>query len=230
MAKTTCAWRASSCRLSRTMRFWSRSSPTASACPATRPPFRAADHKRVPEDIAEQPVIIGHEFCGEIVEVGAKWQGQVQGGREVRASSRRINYKGSLASPGYSYQYCRRRRAPMPSFPTEVMEMNCLLDYKARRLLLRLPVRAAELHHRRIPRPCITPANGSYVHEMGIKEGGNAAILAGAGPMGLGTIDYAIHCDRKPGLLVVTDIDQARLDRAASHLHRRRGRQERHRG
>ena len=51
---------------------------------------------------------------------------------------------------------------------------------------------------------------------MGIKEGGNAAILAGAGPMGLGMIDYAIHCDRKPGLLVVTDIDQARLDRAAS--------------
>ena len=51
---------------------------------------------------------------------------------------------------------------------------------------------------------------------MGIKEGGNLAILAGAGPMGMGAIDYAIHCDRKPGLLVVTDIDQARLDRAAS--------------
>ncbi len=42
------------------------------------------------------------------------------------------------------------------------------------------------------------------------------AILAGVGPMGLGAIDYAIHCDRRPGLLVVTDIDQARLDRAAS--------------
>ena len=51
---------------------------------------------------------------------------------------------------------------------------------------------------------------------MGIVEGGNLAILAGAGPMGLGAIDYAIHCDRKPGLLVITDIDQARLDRAAS--------------
>lgn len=34
--------------------------------------------------------------------------------------------------------------------------------------------------------------------------------------MGLGAIDYAIHCDRKPGLLVITDIDQARLDRATS--------------
>ena len=62
----------------------------------------------------------------------------------------------------------------------------------------------------------ITPSPAAIVHEMGIREGGNMAILAGAGPMGLGAIDYAIHCDRKPGLLVVTDIDQARLDRAAS--------------
>jgi threonine dehydrogenase-like Zn-dependent dehydrogenase len=51
---------------------------------------------------------------------------------------------------------------------------------------------------------------------MGITEGGSMAILAGVGPMGLGAIDYAIHCDRKPGLLVVTDIDDARLERAAS--------------
>ena len=57
---------------------------------------------------------------------------------------------------------------------------------------------------------------GSYVHEMGIREGGSMAILAGAGPMGLGAIDYAVHCDRKPSLLVVTDIDDERLKRAAS--------------
>jgi len=57
---------------------------------------------------------------------------------------------------------------------------------------------------------------GTYVHDMGIVEGGNMAILAGVGPMGLGLIDYTIHCDRKPGLLVVTDIDNARLERAAS--------------
>jgi threonine dehydrogenase-like Zn-dependent dehydrogenase len=34
--------------------------------------------------------------------------------------------------------------------------------------------------------------------------------------MGMGAIDYALHCNRKPGLLVVTDIDQQRLDRAKS--------------
>jgi len=34
--------------------------------------------------------------------------------------------------------------------------------------------------------------------------------------MGLAAIDYALHCDRKPGMIAVTDIDQTRLDRAAS--------------
>jgi threonine dehydrogenase-like Zn-dependent dehydrogenase len=58
---------------------------------------------------------------------------------------------------------------------------------------------------------------GSYVHEMGIKAGGKMAILAGAGPMGLGAIDYAINNpDINPSLLVVTDVDDARLARAAS--------------
>jgi threonine dehydrogenase-like Zn-dependent dehydrogenase len=50
---------------------------------------------------------------------------------------------------------------------------------------------------------------------MGIREGGKMAILAGVGPMGLGAIDYALHCDRKPGMIVVTDIDDTRLSRAA---------------
>ena len=41
------------------------------------------------------------------------------------------------------------------------------------------------------------------------------ALLAGVGPMGLGAIDYALHSDRRPALLVVTDIDDNRLSRAA---------------
>jgi threonine dehydrogenase-like Zn-dependent dehydrogenase len=41
------------------------------------------------------------------------------------------------------------------------------------------------------------------------------AILAGVGPMGLGAIDYALHQDRKPGLIIVTDIDETRLAMAA---------------
>ncbi|KGT34643.1 hypothetical protein HC02_15615 [Vibrio parahaemolyticus] len=51
---------------------------------------------------------------------------------------------------------------------------------------------------------------------MGIKEGGALALLACAGPMGMGAIDYAINGPVKPTLVVVTDIDAARLDRAES--------------
>jgi threonine dehydrogenase-like Zn-dependent dehydrogenase len=53
---------------------------------------------------------------------------------------------------------------------------------------------------------------------MGIAEGGSLALLAGVGPMGLGAIDYAIHNPRKPSRLVVTDIDDKRLGRAAQLL------------
>ena len=38
------------------------------------------EHKRVPDNVAENPVIIGHEFAGEIVEVGSKWASEFKAG------------------------------------------------------------------------------------------------------------------------------------------------------
>ena len=35
---------------------------------------QGAKHKRVPNDVADHPVIIGHEMCGVILEVGKKWR------------------------------------------------------------------------------------------------------------------------------------------------------------
>lgn len=55
---------------------------------------------------------------------------------------------------------------------------------------------------------------------MGIVPGGKVALLAGAGPMGLGMIAYLLNCDRRPSLFVVTDIDDARLARRRSALPR----------
>ena len=40
------------------------------------------DHKRIPNDVAENPIIIGHEFSGEIVEVGARWQHKFKAGQK----------------------------------------------------------------------------------------------------------------------------------------------------
>ena len=174
---------------------------------------QGSDHKRVPKDIDRNPVIVGHEFCGEIVKVGSKWQHKFKPGQKFSIQPA-MNYKGSLDAPGYSYRYIGGS-ATYAIIPNEVMETNCLLEYHNDAFFYGS---VAE------PMSCIVGTyhamyhtkNGSYVHNMGIVEGGNMAILAGVGPMGIGAIDYAIHCDRKPGLLVVTDIDEARLKRAAS--------------
>jgi L-sorbose 1-phosphate reductase len=172
---------------------------------------QGADHKRVPDDVAENPVIVGHEFCGQLVEVGAKWQDQFRAGQKFSIQPA-LNYKGSLDAPGYSYQYIGGD-ATYIIIPKEVMEMNCLLAYEGDAFFYGS---LAE------PMSCIAGAfhasyhttQGSYIHEMGITEGGKMAILAGVGPMGLGAIDYAIHCGRRPKSIVVTDIDQVRIDRA----------------
>ncbi|MDR1153788.1 MAG: zinc-binding dehydrogenase [Bacteroidales bacterium] len=174
---------------------------------------QGADHKRVPDHVAENPIIIGHEFCGEIVEVGEKWQDKFRAGMKFSIQPA-LNYKGSLDAPGYSYRYIGGD-ATYIIIPNEVMEMNCLLEYTGEAFFLGS---LAE------PMSCVIGAfhasyhttNGVYTHLMGIKEGGNMAILAGVGPMGLAAINYIIHCPRKPGLLVVTDIDDTRLKRAAS--------------
>ena len=50
--------------------------------------IQGGDHKRVPKDIAVNPIIIGHEFCGEIVAVGAKWRHRFQPGNHVKSCRR----------------------------------------------------------------------------------------------------------------------------------------------
>ena len=117
-------------------------------------------------------------------------------------------------SPGYSYEFCGGD-ATYCILPAEVMECGCLLEYTGEAYY------QASLAE---PMSCSIGAfhaayhtqMGVYTHEMGIKEGGKLAIVAGAGPMSLGALTYALHCDRKPGL-VVADINQDRLDRA-EHL------------
>lgn len=175
-------------------------------------------HKRVPRDIAQNPTIIGHEFSGEVVEVGKRWRDQFSAGDKFSIQPA-LNYEqgpvGILSAPGYSYRYIGGD-ATCVVIPQEVMAQGCLLRYEGRGYY---PASLSE------PLSCVIGAMhasyhttpGSYVHRMEIVDGGNMAILAGVGPMGLAAISYAIRRrDRRPRLLVVTDIDQARLDRAAS--------------
>ena len=171
------------------------------------------DHKRVPNNVAENPTIVGHEFCGEIIAVGENWKEKYKPGDHFTIQPAHF-YKGSLMAPGYSYPYCGGS-SQYANIPFETLVTDNLLPYNSDTFFY------GSLSE---PMSCIvgtframyhtTP--GSYEHSMGIKEGGKMALLASVGPMGLGAIDYALHCDRRPSLLVVTDIDDARLKRAAS--------------
>lgn len=174
---------------------------------------QGGSHKRVPNDVGTNPIIIGHEFCGELIEVGKKWQHKFKAGSKFSIQPA-LNYEGTLDAPGYSFPHIGGN-ATYVIIPHQVMDMDCLLPYDGDAYFLgglAEPVSCVvgtfhAMYHTK---------SGSYKHHMGIVEGGNLAILAGVGPMGLCAIDYAMHCDRKPGRLVVTDIDDARLERAAS--------------
>ena len=172
------------------------------------------NHKRVHDDVKDHPAIIGHEMAGDIVQVGKNHADKFKPGMKFTLQPA-LNYKGTMWSPGYSYEffggdttYC--------IIPSEVMELGCFLEYKGRAYY------EASLAE---PMSCSIGAfnaayhtkMGVYEHMMGIKEGGKLAIMAGAGPMGLGALSYALNRDVKPGMIVVTDINQDRLDRA-EHL------------
>ena len=170
-----------------------------------------SDHKRVPDTIKEHPIITGHEFSGVIVKVGESLKDKYKPGDKFVLQPA-MNYKGSPYSAGYSYEYFGGN-ATYTIIPREAIELDCLLkydgDYFANASL-------AE------PMSCIIGAFHAsyhttdyvYEHKMGIVEGGNLALLASAGPMGLGAIDYAINGPVKPKTIVVTDIDSSRLERA----------------
>ncbi len=177
---------------------------------------QGTEHKRIPWNVAKHPVITGHEFAGELIQVGKKWADRFRPGQKFSIQPA-INYEqgpvGVLSAPGYSYRYCGGD-ATYVIIPQEVMLQNCLLPYTGPGYY---PASLAE------PLSCVIGAMhanyhtkpGSYKHEMEIIPGGNMALLAAGGPMGLAAINYVIHReDIRPGLFVVTDIDQARIDRA----------------
>ncbi|MDR1219979.1 MAG: zinc-binding dehydrogenase [Treponema sp.] len=169
------------------------------------------NHKRCPQNVATNPIIIGHEFAGDIVKVGAQWQNEFKAGEKF-AQQPALNYKGSLASPGYSYEFFGGD-ATYCILPHEVMELGCLLHYDGDAYFY------ASLAE---PVSCIIGGyhmmyhtnKQNYQHAMDIKPGGNALILGGAGPMGLGAVEYPLYGGNRPARIVVTDVDEGRLRRA----------------
>lgn len=169
-------------------------------------------HRAIPEDIGENPTIMGHEFCCEIYAVGENHKEKYNVGDKFLVKLG-LDHKSGVA--GYGCTFCGGN-SQYVYIPGSAIEMDCILPYDNN----------AAAFYGSVAEPmaciisgfhsCFHSERGVYRHDMDVKEGGNMALLASCGPMGLGAIDYALHRDRKPKLLVVTDIDEARLARAAS--------------
>lgn len=174
---------------------------------------QGAKHKKLPDDLENNPVIMGHEFCGIIEAVGDKWQHLYKPGDKFVAQPNLG--RADTFSLGYSFPYVGGE-ATKVIIMNEAIEKGCLLPYKGDSFFEGALVE---------PLSCIIAGfkanfhlrdRNDYDHTMGIKVGGAMAILGGTGPMGSLAIDYAIHGEKKPSVLVVTGSTPSRLERSKS--------------
>ncbi len=182
-----------------------------SVCMSTyKTAMQGAKHLRVPDNVAENPVIIGHEFCAEVVEVTEKWKDRFQVGDKV-AMPPVLSYLGGVDTVGYSF-------GEIGGVSTYSIIYDHIIenDY-----LIKIESDAFFNGSLIEPASCVIRGYKASNHLdekllpfTNIREGGKVAILAGCGPMGLVAIDIALHGDVKPSLVVVTDLNQERLDRA----------------
>lgn len=171
---------------------------------------QGAAHLRVPDNVAENPTIVGHEFCGEIVEVGDRWKNEYKIGEKVIIPPV-LSYLGGMQTIGYSF-------SEIGGVSTYSIVYDHIIENG---YLIKLNSDAFFKGSLIEPASCVIRGYKATMHldselnaVTGLKEGGRCIILAGCGPMGLEAIDIALHGDRKPSLLVVTDLDEERLNRA----------------
>lgn len=170
---------------------------------------QGAKHLRVPNDVAENPIIIGHEFCAEVVKVTDKWKGKFSVGDKV-VMPPVLAYLG-VDTVGYTF-----REIGGVSTYSIVYDHILENDY-----LIKLDSDCFFKGSLIEPASCVIRGYKANLHldtyykpYTNIKPNGKVAILAGCGPMGLVAIDIALHGDVKPSLVVVTDLDEQRLERA----------------
>ena len=162
-------------------------------------------HKRVPPDIAENPVIIGHEMCGEVVAVGKNAGDWKEGQKVVIQPALKLenNY-----DPGYSYPFIGGA-ATYVIVPKIVLERGCLLPFEGDSFFKGSLVEALGCIVRGYKGFYHTDYE-TYIRTDGAKKGGKLAILGGAGPMGIGAVELAVGyagCSQ----VVVTDLSADRL-------------------
>ena len=180
---------------------------TDSLCQSTFKAVRQGkNHKRVPDDVDKNPVIIGHEMCGEIIEVGKNLTGKWKVGQKVIIQPALKLENGH--DPGYSYPYIGGA-ATYALVPEIVLERGCLLPFEGEGWYKGSLVEAIGCVLRGFKGLYHTDYE-NYVRTDGAKVGGKLAILGGAGPMGLAAAALA-SAYAKSSLVAVVDINEERL-------------------
>ncbi len=180
---------------------------TDSLCASTYKAVRQGTaHKRVPPDIAEHPVLVGHEMCGKIVEIGAKVQGNWTIGQKVVIQPALKLESGY--DPGYSYPYIGGS-ATYVIVPEIVLSRNCMIPFAGDSYFKGSLVESLGCVLRGYKGFYHTDAE-TYRRTDGAKRGGKLAVLGGAGPMGIGAVELAIGY-AGVSQVVVTDLNEARL-------------------
>lgn len=185
-----------------------------SVCMSTHKAVKiGSEHWLISDDVAENPAIIGHEFSGRLIEIGSDWTHKYSTEKSYTVQPALKDL--SIGIPGYSTVNCGGS-ATYIILPKELLEQDNLLEFNseygfyngsmAEPISCNIGAFHSMYHTKR----------GVYEHEMGIKPDGKCAMFASCGPMGLGGIGYLLNTERKPSILVITDIDQAKLDRAES--------------
>lgn len=171
---------------------------------------QGAKHLRVPDNVAENPVIVGHEFCAEVVKVTDKHKDKFSVGDKV-VMPPVLSYLGGMQTVGYSF-------GEIGGVSTYSIVYDHIIenDY-----LIKIESDSYFNGSLIEPASCVIRGYKANLHlddelmpYTNIKSGGKVAILAGCGPMGLVAIDIALHGDVKPSLVVVTDLNTQRLERA----------------
>jgi threonine dehydrogenase-like Zn-dependent dehydrogenase len=183
---------------------------SSSMCLSTSKALRLGTaHKRVPQTIADEPVITGHEFAGVIEQVGAQRADEFTVGQSIAVQPAMGLPTGY--SPGYSYPFYGGD-ATYCIIPGVAIDKGCVLPYEGTYFA---DASLAE------PMSCVIGAFHAsyhtepyvYEHVMGIRRGGALAILGAGGAMGVAAVDYALHGPYAPRTVVAVDVDPQRLRR-----------------
>ena len=166
-----------------------------------------------PQGSGDAPIIIGHELAGEIVQVGARVDDKYKIGDRFGVQAA-MTIDGVAQAPGYNFAEFGGA-ATHVIIPANVLPTDYLIWFND------------DMHFYQAslgePYACLLFALYGNFHTkqntrgvtMGIREGGNMAIMGGCGPMGLGGVELILSMEKRPSLLIVTDIDQDRIDHAS---------------